>query len=90
MASPKRSKKNNIDEVFGFTGAKVVKSTRGFQAESEVVSVPDKKGFAKASPQFVEVEPDPKVLASKDSQKKAIEENTKKEEEDDSELSNPE
>lgn len=80
MGQPKTGKNNNLNLVFGNTGTNVVKTNKN-TGKQEIMhkttgDKAEEKGLAKASPAFKEVKPDDKVVASKDAQKKALEENT--------------
>ncbi len=79
MGQPSKTAQN-LDSVYGNTGANVTESkvdgskSRIMRATGDLPS-DDKAGFAKASPNFKEVEPDKKVVASEEAQKKALEDN---------------
>lgn len=79
MGQPSKTEQN-LDRVYGNTGSNVTESkvdgskSRIMRATGDLPSE-DKVGFAKASPNFKKVEPDAKVVASEDAQKKALEEN---------------
>jgi len=79
MAQPKTGKNNKLSGVVGNTGANVVSSDKNTGKQTIMHKTTGEKpadpGFAKASPNFKTVQPDEKVVASEDAQRKALEEN---------------
>lgn len=79
MGQPKTGKTNNLDHIAGSTGANVVSSSIKTRKQKIMHKTtgekPAEPAFAKASPNFKEVKPDEKIVASEEAQKKAIEEN---------------
>ena len=85
MGQPKTGNTNNLNSVTSTTGANVISSdlkTKERKIMHKTTGESPDTGFAKASPAFKDVKPDEKVVASEEAQRKAIEANIIKDEDE--------